>query len=294
MKRVAPANTRGAARRAPGDRRGLPWRGSGRELFAEAGDDEQRVVDPQRQAHHRADDHREGFDRHHRVEEDEDAATGDDGERAEGQRDRGRHDRAEDEQEDDEQKRRRDQLGALGRSQRFLLQGARDAGVTGLDRFDRRVDPFCEGAFERRHGVAHGDVERQVVVEQDDRPAGAGTQIGDGAAVPGGDGGQPRIAAQRPDQRRALPFDRAARSPKQDRKRRGVPEVLFGESLAAGGGRCPARSGRSARACLRRRVRRCREPRSRSGRRQGRRRPCEASPHPGSPPWRTQSTSPSP
>ena len=45
-----------------------------------------------------------------------------------------------------------------------------------------------------------------------------------------------RIAAQRPDQRRALPFDRAARPAKQDRKGRGVPEVFFGESLAAGGG----------------------------------------------------------
>ena len=69
----------------------------GGELLAEAGDDQQRVVDAERQAHHRADDEGERVDRHERGEEDEDAAAGEDGHRAEDERDRRGEHRAEDE-----------------------------------------------------------------------------------------------------------------------------------------------------------------------------------------------------
>ena len=136
-----------------------------RQLLAKAGDDEQRVVDAQGEAHHRADDDREGFDRHHGVEQDEDSAPGEDGQGTEGERDRRRHQRAEDQQEDDQEQRHGDQLSALGRLQRFGLQRSRDAGVARLDRFQRRVDARLQGAFERRHRFTHGHVERQVVVE---------------------------------------------------------------------------------------------------------------------------------
>ena len=132
--------------------------------------------------------------------------------------------------------RRGDQLGALGRVQRFGLQRPRDAGVAGLGRFQRRVDVSVEGAFERRHGVAHGDVERQAVVEQDERPAGAGAQRADGAAVPGGDGGRRGSRRSAPTSAGPWRSIAAARPAQQDREGRGVAEVLFGESLAAGRG----------------------------------------------------------
>ena len=84
------------------------------ELLAEAGDDQQRVVDAEREAHHRADDEGDRVDRHERAEQDEDAAAGEDGEGAEEERDRGGDQRAEDDQQDDEEQRDGEQLGALG------------------------------------------------------------------------------------------------------------------------------------------------------------------------------------
>ena len=183
-----------ATRGPPGCPRRLPGRGPARQLLAEAGDDEERVVDPEGEAHHRADDHREGFDRHEGVEQDEDAAAGEHGEGAEGERDQGGDERAEDEQQDDQEQRRGDQLGALGRRQRFGLQGPRDACIAGLDRFERGMGAPLQGAFEARHGAAHRHVEGQVVVEQDDRPAGPGAQVADRASVPGGDDGDRGVA----------------------------------------------------------------------------------------------------
>ena len=216
--------------------RGLPRRGACGQLLTEAGDDEEGVVDAEGEAHHRADDHREGFDRHHGVEQDEDSAPSEDGEGTEGKWDRGGDQRAEDEQEHEQKQRCGDQLGALGRLQRFGLQVPGDAGIARLDRFEGRVDAGPQGAFEGRHRLTHGDVERQVVIEEDDRPTGAGAQVADGAAVPGRDDGDGRVAAKRADQRRPLAFDRRGRAAEEDGEGRGGAKVLFGERLTAGGG----------------------------------------------------------
>ena len=105
-----------------------------RQLLAEARDHQQRVVDPQRQPHHRADGQREGVDVEPGGEEVEDPARGDHRDRAEGERDRRRDRRAEDEQEDDQQERQGEQLAALGGVDRFVLDRPREGGVAGLGR----------------------------------------------------------------------------------------------------------------------------------------------------------------
>ena len=140
----------------------------GGELLAEAGDDEEGVVDAERQAHHRADDEGERVDPHEGAEQDEDAAAGEDGHRAEEKRNRRRDQGAKDQQQDDDQQRGGEQLGALGGAQRFLLQGPGDRRESGLRRRHGRVDAGGEGAFERRYGVANRRRERQVVVDQDE------------------------------------------------------------------------------------------------------------------------------
>ena len=136
--RVLPAKTvvRPAVRRVA--RAASSGLGPAGQLLAEAGDHQQRVVDPQRQAHHRADGQREGVDVEPGGEEVEDPARGDHRDRAEGERDRGRDRRAEDEQQDDQQERQRDQLAALGGGDRFVLDRPRERGVAGLGRSDRR------------------------------------------------------------------------------------------------------------------------------------------------------------
>ena len=121
---------------------------AGGELLAEAGDDQERVVDPERQPHHRADDERDRIDRHHRAEQDQDTATGDHGEGAERERDRRRDDRPEDEQEDDQEQRHGEQLGPLGRVHRLFLQGPGHRREAGLGRPQRRVDVFFEDPVE--------------------------------------------------------------------------------------------------------------------------------------------------
>ena len=250
-----PGEQRRPARGAPRDPCRLPRRGPPRQLLAKAGDDEQRVVDPEGEAHHRADDDREGFDRHHGVEQDEDSTPGEDGEGAEGKRDRRRHQRAEDQQEDDQEQRHGDQLGALGCTQRFGLQSARDAGVARLDRLHRRVDVSPQGAFERRHGSTHRHVERQVVVEEDDRPAAARAQEADRAAVPGRDDGDGRVAAKRPDQVGPLPVDRRGRARAAGRRTARTRRSALPPAPDRGRRGCPGRSARSAGAGLRRRAR---------------------------------------
>ena len=195
------------------------------ELLAEAGDDQQRVVDPERQAHHRADDERDRVDRHHRAEQDEDPPAGDDGEGAEGERYRGRDDRAEDEQEDDQEQRHGEQLGALGRVDRLFLQGTGDGRETGLRRPQRRVDVLFEDPFEFGDRLPHRRRERVVVVDDDQRLARAGPQRVDGAPIPGRDHRGPGAVAQRPHQRGPLLFDLRRRPRQQHRERGRVAEV---------------------------------------------------------------------
>ena len=67
---------------------------------------------------------------------------------------RGEH-RAEDEEEDEQQKRSREELGALGGGERFVLQGAGDRREAGLGRLHGRADLGVEGVFELGDGVAH-------------------------------------------------------------------------------------------------------------------------------------------
>ena len=153
-----------------------------------------------------------------RAEQDEDAATSKDSQRTEAQRDRGGDQRAEDEEQDDDQERGGEQLGALGGAERFLLEGTRDAGVSGLGGLKRTVDVVCERSFQRGNGVAHRFRQRYVKVNQDQRPPRAGAQRGEVTPVPGRDDGRVGFAAQRGDQARALAFDRNGGAAEKDRE----------------------------------------------------------------------------
>ena len=102
-----------------------------------------------------------------------------------------------------------------------------------------------EGAFERRHGVAHGRGERATVVDEDEGAARAGAQARGHAAVPGGDCRRRRVAAQRRDQLRPLAVDRGRRSAQQDREGRRFAEAFALQRFAAGrGGAGDAEGGR--------------------------------------------------
>ena len=143
------------------------------QLLPEAGDDQQRVVDAEGEAHHRADDEGDRVDGHEGAEQDEDAAAGEDGEGAEGERDRGGDQRAEDDQQDDEEERHGEQLGALGGVDRFVLQAAGDGGEARLGGGERRADLFLDQAFEGGNRLAHRRGEGDVVVDDDQRLVGA-------------------------------------------------------------------------------------------------------------------------
>ena len=124
--------------------------GAVRQLFAEARDHQQGVVDPERQPHHRADRQREGVDVEPVGEDVEQAARAGDGHRAEDERDRRGDRRAEDEQEDDQEDRQGDQLAALGGGDRLVLDRPREGRVAGLGRPDRRVDLLGEDRVRAR------------------------------------------------------------------------------------------------------------------------------------------------
>ena len=232
-KRVDPAKTtvRPAVRRlrsaaADGDR-------PGGELLAEAGHDQEGVVDAERQAHHRADDEGERVDPHERAEQDEDAAAGENGHRAEEKRNRRRDQGAKDQEQDDDQQRGGEQLGPLGGAQRFLLQGPGDRRESGLRRRHGTVDAGGEGAFERRYGVADRRRERQVVVDQDEGAIRTRAKGGGRAVFPGGDRRRGAVAAQRRDQARALAVDGRRRAAQHDGEWHRFAEILAGERFAA-------------------------------------------------------------
>jgi hypothetical protein len=226
---------RGAARGAAGTQGGVERLCSGRQLLAEAGDHQQRVIHPQSQAHHRADGQGEGVDVEPAGEEVEDPPRGDHGHRAEGERDRGGDRRSEDEQEDDQQERDRQQLAALAGGDRFVLDRPREAGVAGLRGPDRSMDLLLEGAVDLVDRLVDGGFGVDVEVGQDQRPARARPQLGDLAAVPGGEGGHLRVAAQGADQLGPLAVDRGLRAAQEDREWGGVAEVLAQQLVGARG-----------------------------------------------------------
>ena len=235
--RVLPANAvvRPAVRRvvAAASDRGA----AGGELLAEAGEHQQGVVDPQRQAHHRADGQREGVDVEPAGEEVEDAAGGGDRGGAEDEGDRRGDRRAEDEQEDEEEDRQRDQLAALGGGDRFVLDLAGEGRVAGLGGPDRRPDVLFEDRVELVDRVVDGIRQVDVEVGDDQGLARPRAQALDGAAVPGRERRHLRVGgAQGPDQPRALDFDRAARAAEEDREGRRVAEVFVEDPGRRGGG----------------------------------------------------------
>ena len=213
---------------------------AGGELLAEAGDDQQRVVDAEGEAHHRADDQREGVDRHQRGEEDEDAAAGEDGDRAEGERDQRR--RA---TERKTSRRTMSRSGAASSSARSAA--ASDSCCRAREMVakpdwvasHRRVDVGVEGVFEPRDRVAHRLGEGDVVVEQEQGARAAGRRragrrrgqlAGGRGRVPGRDHGERRVAAQGGGEAAALALDRAGGAAEQDGERRGVAEALRGRA----------------------------------------------------------------
>jgi hypothetical protein len=224
---VRPALPRAAAAACQGP---LPPSSSSRKR----GDDQQRVVDPERQAHHRADDERERVDGHRRAQQGEHPAPGEDREGAEQQRHRGGHDRAEDEQEDEDEQRRHQQLRPLGRVQRFLLQGERDGGVARLRGPHRPADPRLQRSFQRRHGLLHRDRKPYVEVDQDKGLAAAGTQGRDRAAIPRRDHGRGGVPAQRPYKPDPLAVELGGRAAEEDDEGGGIAEVARRQRFGLG------------------------------------------------------------
>ncbi len=223
---------RGPTRRRPAALRRIVGVEAGGELLAEARDDQERVVDPERQPHHRADDERDRVDRHHRAEQDEDAAAGDHSEGAERERDRRSDDRPEDEQEDDQEQRHREQLGALSRVHRFFLQGPGHRREAGLGRPQWRMDVLFEDPVEFGDRFPHRRRERVVVVDDDQRPARARPEGIDRAAIPGRDHRRVGAAPKRPHQGRALAFDLGGWAGEEDGERRRVAEVVLEQVFA--------------------------------------------------------------
>ena len=137
------------------------------ELFLEARDHQQRVVDPSakpiivltvsaKPSIEIADESRART-----------AARGDHRYRPEGERDDRRDRRAEDEQQDEQQDRQGDQLAAVGGVDRFVLDRPRERREAGLRRLDRRrhlffedlvqfVDRVADRVAERRRGSRRG------------------------------------------------------------------------------------------------------------------------------------------
>ena len=137
-------------------------------------------------------------------------------------RDRG----AEDEQQDDQQEGQRDQLAALGGVDRLVLDRPREGREARLGGADRRVDAFTEDLFDFGDGVVDRGFDVDVEVREDQRLAGARTKGSDHPPVPGREGVDLGIAAQGPDQGRALAVDRGRGPAQEDRERRGVAEML--------------------------------------------------------------------
>ncbi len=233
----AAGEDRGAPRGSPRHPGRVDRVGAARQLLAEAGDHQQRVVDAQRQPHHRADGEREGVDVEPAGEDVEQAARADHRHGAEGERDHGGDRRAEYEQEDDQQDRQRDQLSALAGGDRFVLDRPRQGGVAGLGGANRRPHVLRQDPVQLRDRVVDGLDPADVEVDDDQGAAGARAQPRDGAAIPGGEGGHRRAAvAQGANERRALAFERGRRAAQEDRERGAVAEVLLQHPVGARGG----------------------------------------------------------
>ena len=231
----AAGEDRGAPGGAPGRPGGVDGAGAGGQLLAEARDHQQRVVDAEGQAHHRADGERHRVDAEPVGEDREQPARAEDRDRAEAEWDQRRDRRAKDEQEDDQQDRHRDQLSALEGVDRFVLNLLRSGGKARLGGADRCVDLRFENAFKARNRLIDRLVDTNVEVGKDECAARAGTQLPDRARVPGRERRDPWVMAQGADQRRALPVDRRGRAPEKDREERGRAEVLTQHPVGARG-----------------------------------------------------------
>ena len=138
-------------------------RAAGTALLAVAGDDEQRVVDPDRQAHH-----------HEHVDDDEVedeplTDAGDDGQRDDDARDRHsdrddrRHDATEDDDQDEQREREPDDLAA----REVLLGGAAEVLVDRVLADDQRAEPVLpvrrdDALDDRLHIVAQLDEQQRA------------------------------------------------------------------------------------------------------------------------------------
>ena len=259
----AAGEDRRAAGGAPGRPGGVEGVGAGGQLLAEAGDHQQRVVDPQRQAHHRADGEREGVDAEPVGEDREQAARGEDRERrrsragsrprsASGRRAGGRS------------------AGSAGRSARPARVAAidsswiasRDRGEARLGGAHRRVDLLFEGAFELGDRFVDRLVDADVEVGEDQGAAGARAEPPDRAAVPGREGGDLRVS-RRSARISAGPWRsmRRGRPAQEDREGAPSPKCSAQHPVGArGGGAGDVERGRAEPAvrarCRRRRARR--------------------------------------
>ena len=119
-------------------------------LLAKAGDHQERVVHPQGQAQHRADDERDRADVEEAGEDRQQAARGKHRQGAKAERDRRRHRGAENQQQHDQQHRQRYQLGVLGAGDRLVLDRSREGGDARLVGANRRLDGFLEVLVEQR------------------------------------------------------------------------------------------------------------------------------------------------
>ena len=168
---VAPENSTARLAVAPATATASSTRAAGAALLAEAGDDEQRVVDPDRQAHH-----------HEHVDDDEVederlADAGDDGQRDDDARDRhaDRHDRRHDAAEDDDQDEQREREPEDLAAREVLLGGAAEVLVDRVLADDQRAEPVLpvrrdDALDDRLDVVAQLDEQQRAVAVVRHRP----------------------------------------------------------------------------------------------------------------------------
>jgi hypothetical protein len=201
------------------------------QLLAHARDEQQRVVDGEREAHHAGDRQGERVEAHVPGQQRERAGRRRDRGGAEGRRDRRGQRRAEDEQQGEQEQRQRDELGAVDGRQRGARAVARQQRLAGDRRAHGRRDA-------RRHELLQGLrlLARSRDREQEQRAVGRRAQRTPARrGRPGAEDAHARALGQRGRERNALSLDSRLRPLQEDRDGRRVTEVPADQVVGARG-----------------------------------------------------------